>query len=421
MDNTKSTITLNPRALLFSTLLVLMPFSLFMETHTKFTQIAYIDEILCIICIGYLLYLPFKLGLKSTDVMMIVLMVIIMAIGLLGNIAYKIIPNWFNILVDVLCLAKVILPFIVFKFLGELDRKMLIARYLIPISKLIILASTLFGSISLFFDIGMNDEKRYGIPAFYFIFANGSRFGYIIACAALILIVTKIDPRKLLLYEIMAVYNIILTTKGVVYIVLFLYFFLLIAWRKKEEYKFSFGNIIFLVFGGVAVSSFQIQKYLFDLNSPRMTLIQYGFKTAKTYFPFGSGFSTYGSDMAARLYSPLYSLYGFNNMYGMNMRDRSFLNDCYLGMVFGQFGYIGAIAFAFVIILMFSILYKADKLGKNAKAMSLAIFLGLIISSAGTAIIKSSIGVMVLCILGLMCGYANQNDDKVETNIKLNY
>ena len=116
--------------------------------------------------------------------------------------------------------------------------------------------------------------------------------------------------------------------------------------------------------------------------------------------------------MAARNYSVLYKLYGFQNRYGLSMENKSFLNDCYLGMVFGEFGYIGAIIFAVMLAFIFIPINKIT-ISKGIKILTLSIFIALVISSLGTAIIKSSIGVFVMCILGMVCGY-----DKAYKNSK---
>lgn len=73
-------------------------------------------------------------------------------------------------------------------------------------------------------------------------------------------------------------------------------------------------------------------------------------------------------------------------------------------MVFGEFGYIGAIIFFIRVGFVFVPINKIT-ISKGIKILSLSIFIALIISAIGTAIIKSSIGVFVMCVLGMVCGY----------------
>ena len=396
---------ISPREFIFSLFLILLPFSLYADYHINIPALSYVDETLCIICIVYTLYFSFKKGIKGTDLTLLILMIICSAFGFIGNFIYKLISQPMPILVDFICLAKIFVTFIVYKQVAQYDPKRRMINYLAPFAKLLILFGSFFGFISLFADIGMaENEQRYGLSPYFFIFGNAARYGFVIASCLLILFFTNISPKKLAIYKILAAFNILITTKGVIYIALVCYIVLSIMWRNKKETKFTAGNITVLSIFIAIASTLQIKTYLVDSQSPRMILLKYGIRTAKTYFPFGSGFATYGSDMAARNYSVLYKLYGFQNRYGLNMENKSFLNDCYLGMVFGEFGYIGAIIFAVMLAFIFIPINKIT-ISKGIKILTLSIFIALVISSLGTAIIKSSIGVFVMCILGMVCGY----------------
>lgn len=403
---------LYPRELLFSFFIVMLPASLPLEINFGITQVAYADEILCIICGFYILYLSFKKGIKGSDFALIVLFIICALIGLIGNAFSKVISNLLPIIVDLICLAKMFFVFLVYKEVAKADAKMIMMKYLCNIAKLTIILGAIFGTISLFVDLGMSGEKRYGIPSFGFIFQNEGRYGYIVACCLIIILICEKRKNKIHFYELLSALNIIYTTKGVCYIILVCYIIFNIMWRKRD--KLSPGNIVALIIGGTLASSLQINIYLRDYNSPRVRLIRYGFKTANKYFPFGSGFATYGSDMAMKNYSKLYDLYGFNKLYGLSREVGNCLNDCYLGMVVGQFGYIGTAIFVIMLFMVFIPINKIN-LGKKVKALAISIFIGLVISSIGTAIIKSSIGVFTFAILGIVCGYSQRKKASQKT------
>lgn len=395
-----------PRELLFTFFLILLPLSLMLEMKFGISVVAYSDEVLCIVCSLYILYSAFKRGIKGTDLALLIILLLCTAWGLISNAASRVITDWFPIIVDAICLLKIFVPFIIFKQVAAADSKMRIINYLLPISKLLIAAGAFFGIISQFVYIGMSlpqMERRYGIVPFFFVFQSEGRYGYIIACALLVVLMAEKIRKKRICYELLAILNIILTTKGVAYIVLACYLLLLVLWVNNTRLTPAKLAVLFL--GGAAASYTQIDTYLRDLQSPRMNLIRYGFTTANRYFPFGSGFATYGSDMALKNYSQLYYLYGFDKLWGLSPEYGFALNDCYLGMVFGQFGYIGAVMFAVMIVMVLIPVYKVQ-LNKKAKALTLAVFIGIVVSAIGTAIIKSSIGVFVFAFLGLMCGYS---------------
>lgn len=93
----------------------------------------------------------------------------------------------------------------------------------------------------------------------------------------------------MLAYKIMTAFDMLLTTKGVVYIILVVYIVLSFIWRRKKETKFTTGNTLILSICIMIASTLQINTYLRDEESPRMVLLRYGFKTANKYLPFGSG------------------------------------------------------------------------------------------------------------------------------------
>lgn len=410
----KLKLSFHPRELLFSFLIFSLPLSLSLEMNYGLTVVGYADEVLCIICCAYLAYSMFRRGIRGADLALIVLLIILTALGFLGNYFSRVITDWFPIAVDAICLLKIFVPFIIFKQAAAADKEMRIARYLVFWAKLVLIAGFICGTITQFADIGMNiagTDRRYGLVPFYFVFNNEGRYGYICACALLIIMLVEKARDKIVFYELLTIVNIVYTTKGVGYIVAACYIMLLLLWRRDT--RITPPKALVLAAGGVVASYTQISIYLLDYESPRMALIRYGIKTANTFFPFGSGFATYGSDMAARYYSQLYVMYGFENRWGLSPDAPQALNDCYLGMVFGQFGYIGTALFAAILIMAF-ISMRDMALNKHIKALVYAVFIGLVISSLGTAIIKSSIGVFVFAVLGIACGYSG--NEKVFTD-----
>ena len=85
----KLTFKLSLRELIFAFFIVLLPFSLFAEYHTSWNEIAYCDEILCIICIIYTLYFSFKKGIKGNDLTLLILLIVCSLITFVGNFVSK--------------------------------------------------------------------------------------------------------------------------------------------------------------------------------------------------------------------------------------------------------------------------------------------------------------------------------------------
>lgn len=393
---------LSVKKCLIAFLVILLPLSLCIEMNFGTSYISYSDEFVALLSGIYIMICISQKKISKEDERLLLLMVICISIGIISNFNSKVINNFFPIVVDGFCFAKMFLCFIAMKYLVSKDRNKIIIKYLLGVSKLLILSTAFFGTVSLFIDIGMSGEKRYGIPSFGFIFQNEGRCGYIIACCLVIVLLSNLSESQKVKYEVLSIISMIYTTKGVVYIIIVCYILLKQLWKRKNKMKLK--NFLPLIVVGTIASSVQIQNYLMDLNSPRVRLIRYGFVTANRYFPVGSGFATYGSDMAYKYYSKLYDYYGFNNYYGLSRVAHDCLNDCYFGMIVGELGYLGLILFIIMLILLFIQLNNII-INKKAKTLAISIFIGLIVSASATAIIKSSIGSFTFMILGIVVGY----------------
>ena len=93
-------------------------------------------------------------GIRGADLALIVLLIILTALGFLGNYFSRVITDWFPIAVDAICLLKIFVPFIIFKQAAAADKEMRIARYLVFWAKLVLIAGFICGTITQFADIG---------------------------------------------------------------------------------------------------------------------------------------------------------------------------------------------------------------------------------------------------------------------------
>lgn len=167
----------------------------------------------------------------------------------------------------------------------------------------------------------------------------------------------------------------------------------------------------------IPLSSYQINTYLTNTSSPRYLLYKYSIVTANSYFPFGSGFGTYGSDMAAKHYSSLYINYGFEGLWGMSSNDGRFLLDNYWPMIIGQFGYFGFFAVICIILLLFK---KINNIKTNSflKAMLISSIIYLSIHSIGSSTFCTSSSLYLIGIIGCILkeireeSYENQYQKK---------
>ena len=391
-----------------SFLLALLWIGCFLDS--RITYFSYMDEISTIIFTFFVVY---KGKYKSKeDKCIMTCLWLIAAIGFISNVSSGLIHNYFAIFVDFIWLLKVYVGYVGAKLLLKNNKvRTYFIRGLYTLSTLFIVVSFACGLINLVVDIGMSDGVRYGIRSYCFVIGNSGHYGLMVsACLSIILASSKtgIINKKFLM--IMGLICIAFTTKLMPIIVLVVYFILEIV-NKKGKVKIYQWAII----GGLLVvaGSNQIDSYVKDLNHPRMRLVTYGFITLKEYFPLGSGFATYGSEMAKRFYSPLYYNYGFNNYYGLSQSQPGALNDNYLAMIAGQFGILGLVLFAVIMFSIFKSIQKTSFQQIEHKNMSLSLFASMVITSFMSGTFKSSTGLLVFMAIALLqsCGgYYGKNN-----------
>lgn len=383
----------------------MLPLSLSLELNMSNPAIGYCDEFLTVVMGIYVMLLFARRNLYKADSNIVVLMLLFTIYGLVSNVISGLAYSWTSVFIDALLQWKIFVGFIVGKYIA-LNRDEYVVNSLEKLCKIMLVVGALCGFMSLFVDIGMasySADQRYGIPAYYFVFGNSGRYGAIVACE-LLFILWKNRGKNVRLYELLALINMLLTTKGTVYIIFVIYIVLQVLFKKlNKSQKIDIKTAIPLAIAGVASSSYQISSYLLDEEAPRTLLIRYGFKTANTYFPFGSGFATYGSSEAVKHYSKLYEEYGWANRWTMGRQNGDALNDNYLATIIGEVGYVGLIIFVSLFINIFRQINKI-RCDVKSKAMIMSIYIDMLVCFLATGITKSSIGMMVFIILGYFCG-----------------
>lgn len=397
-------IRINKKTWILSFIILFLPLALILEVQYRVGYVGYADEAFSALMLVYLLKLALNGKLESQDLTMLIVLVLFAVIGLISNYVSQLFHNVLLIALDAFWQWKIFVAFLGAKYLSGYDRRGTLISGLAPFAKLLILSAFVFGVLSFWIDFGMTDGYRYGIPAFSFIFGNHGRYGIIIAAALLIVIVGEKNPRKNRAYVIMATVDMILSTKGVVYVILPIFYLLWFVFSKIEKTgRIKPWIIVLVVLAGISVSSFQIREYLLDERAPRALLLQYGFITANTYFPLGSGFGTYGSDIAATYYSPLYVLYGWADKWSMGTQNGAALNDNYMATIIGETGYMGLLLYLVALYIVYKQV-NAIQMKAQVKALVLSLFVCMVVAFLATGITKSSIGVLVFIVLGVMIG-----------------
>lgn len=120
-----------------------------------------------------------------------------------------------------------------------------------------------------------------------------------------------------------------------------------------------------------------------DRYSPRSILLKDSIDLMKQHFPLGTGFGSFGSNIAAKYYSPLYTSLGYRFFKGMKPTDTAFLSDGFWPTVFAQFGLCGTVAFLGILLLMVKYTVRKLRVNRYAGFGMLSTLLLLLINSLG--------------------------------------
>lgn len=149
----------------------------------------------------------------------------------------------------------------------------------------------------------------------------------------------------------------------------------------------------------------QIYYYFVHLGGwcGRSIILETSFKVMKDYFPIGTGFGTYASHTAAEFYSPVYVKYGFLEEETLiPAGPRSFFDDWFWPIIFGQTGVLGTIAYVTVIVVLGLLCWKLSRSKRNEYLTGLFIFAFLLFSSTAEPTFNNIVGIPMGFVLGIL-------------------
>lgn len=186
--------------------------------------------------------------------------------------------------------------------------------------------------------------------------------------------------------------------------ILFIFIAFLVNRRVKFNIKWIAVGILLLAIV-IFVSREKILSYfVFGIEDGQARSFQYyyAFEVLIKYIPFGSGLGTYATEGAAKYYSPLYSMLGIDNVWGLREVDYNtnadFLKDTFYP-VLAQFGIIG-------VFLFFLFWYRRWKEGKTLSKQKYKLFLFLffveIVQNIADNSFTGPFGVPLMILFGLI-------------------
>lgn len=322
------------------------------------------------------------------------------AIGLVSGLTSGLIKGM-PVAIDAFKLVK--LPLVVFYVsccLRPWEKRTIVSN-LLWASKAFILVAFLGGLVNLVAEVGLSYDLRYGIRSYKFIYENPAALNEVLLVSLVVIMLGQGLRRQksvrlwLLLY--LATVAMTLRAGGIGASGI-----LLLALRYEQQaVRLTWKKAVSAAGVAFCLGYPQVKEYFFS-ETVRSKLLRQALVVLREYFPGGSGFATYGSDQAFKHYSPLYVRFGFNHDYALASETGFAMNDNFWPMLLAQFGFFGALLYAYWLALqLLACLKKAAPGYPRAACISLVAFF--LISSLGNPIFTSASGVFLAAALGL-CG-----------------
>ncbi|MFD0898342.1 hypothetical protein [Loigolactobacillus binensis] len=401
------------RSFFISVLVCIAVLILFFQNslQTIFAPFNYFDEFISILFLTlYFIRLVYCKVISKSDLLFLVLSIICIIIGFIGNYISNGQSSFFYIISDIVSTFRFLWLYIGLKsrYSYSFNRILMYKKiflFLGFIFKIYVVFVFTFGVINLFSNIHMSYEIRYGLRSYAFIFGTP---GLVINQMTYVLIFLtaykEFLGKNVNTYIFMTLATIIFTLRSRGFILVVVYFGLYWAtvWTTNNHIKLKsiFGGIVLVILG---YSQFKYY-FLADDFTPRRRFVNGAIQLIHTYIPFGSGFATFGSSSAAQHYSQTYYDMGFSILRGMGPVDQLYLNDNYFPMIFGQLGLIGAVVFIYLLYYFAKDFLKTFFINCSSTSRVIS---GFILSDIFLSSIQSSYlahySVVALIFIGMFC------------------
>ena len=351
---------------LINIILLLLTFSNLILSNFNFPSfIGYWDETieLIIIFLG-LINIAFnnKIKFYKTNFLIIISIIIIIIIGIIGNLCFGYMKSINVIIRDIIAFIKFPITLLIITQL-KIDIKLSTAltRWFSNFIKIIITIMFVLGIISLFKDIGLSqNEIRNGIKPYQFLFSHPTYL--VLTSLFLLLFINSINYKKkhhTHIYEFMLLIIIILSmrTKGIVITTLFIFIKYGQNLLKKFKFLYWCGAIGLAFF----VSYDKLVLYSSYTTSPREALYKGSFLLLQKCFPLGSGFATFASHISGKFNSAVYEFIKIPYYWTGLGNEMNVLGDAGFAYYIGQFGLIGFIIFIYILYQLYKITVKNVK------------------------------------------------------------
>ena len=326
--------------------------------------------------------------------------------GLLCTLINQIQTNVALIIKDCILYSKFFIGMTLAKYLfPDLNKDILVKAVQKP-TKYLIIIMFICSVINLIVDIHMGGEIRNGFRSFQFLY---SHYTYLVASVVIMMAIILYKNNFFNKYNILSCFILLTTLRSKA--IIFVLVYIIIGLSRKYSIKLKLRSYILMAIASIWIMSDKINDYIsWGIYNLRTGLHIVGFLIAIDYFPLGSGFCTFGSNLSFLERSPLYAEYGLNNSQAMgDDQEGAYISDTFWPYIYGQWGFIGLILFITSLIFIFKSMGQYKK-NENYYFPSLLLVLYLLIGSTAEATFTNETGIFMALIINIF--FYNKNDIK---------
>ena len=364
-------------------------------TITNFIPVfQYWDELLMIIFFVIALIRIIKgrkIKLRRYESLSVILLLIYLCIGFISNYVSNILTEGDKCILSGILSTKFIIMYISCRICFRNMRiKYILLNELYKFFNIALIAYTGIVLLNSKFSFFEKFGERFGVQSVSAGFTHPSELDFFaISIMIFQLFLVEILQKNLKNYKFICLSSFIIIlfagrTKSMVFFVIYIIGIFGIKFIKRIKLK----HIMIVIPIAIIIAKDRINSELIDIGSIRGTLYKVGIQIANDFFPLGSGFGTYGSEISRIIYSPLYYKYNMSNIYGFSSEHHGFLTDAQWASIIGETGWIGISIYILMIILLTLVIVKTAEGTRLKIAVSSLWIYGLLASISDTILIN---------------------------------
>ena len=207
---------------------------------------------------------------------------------------------------------------------------------------------------------------------------------------------------------------------GLIIFFIALYLFMIIFKKRLSLPVILIGTAGAAAIGGRRLYDFYFSPYAYTMARGQFAINS--LDIASRYFPFGSGFGTFGSRMAQLHYSPLYYKYKMMATIGLSPEHPAYACDTFFPCILAESGWMGFIAYlAMIFLLIFSVLRKQkaaclSQPGRYACFTAVILIAFELLETTGSLAFSETYSVLIAFALGLCLVTIQSAGDNIESD-----